>query len=172
MLLFVHWRRQVWYPAHLKKTNLFYLFLYKIASLLHQRCVASAAVFFVCRPGGDRGGGVDSPAAGAAEPGCRQDLFRQGATRPAGKLLLVFILASLQPSAFCSPRLHLLSSDRSDLQSVPAAAEWQTPADRFHGNRRQQAPDAALAHRLPSGILKHKRLKRWNYVKNGCLPKA
>lgn len=56
------------------------------------------------------------------------------------------IVAILHPR----PRGH--SSVLSDLQSFPAAARWQARADSFYGNG-QQATDAALAHRLPSGSL-------------------
>lgn len=102
------------------------------------------------RPGGDRGGGADGAAAGAAEPGCSQNLFRKGATRPAGsrpRLTLTSYLLSL-------PCTHdrMGTPVLSDLQSFPAAARWQARADSCYGNR-QQATDAALAHRLPSGIL-------------------
>lgn len=103
------------------------------------------------RPGGDRGGGADGAATGAAEPGCSQNLFCEGATCAAGsrpRLTLTSFLLSLP----CTHRPRGHSSVLSDLQSFPAAARWQARADSFHGNG-QQATDTALAHRLPSGIL-------------------
>lgn len=148
--------------------NPFYLFLYKIASLLHQRCVASAAAF-LCRPGGDRGGGVDSPAPGAAEPGCSQDLFCQGATRPAGSF------THLHPHIITVERL----CSHDHICSLPTFRFAECSSCNQMANSSRPFPwQQTTSHRCSTctsstvGHFEHKRLKHVELRKNGCLLKA
>lgn len=92
------------------------------------------------RPGGDRGGGADGAAAGAAEPGCRQNLFRKGATCAAGSVLVSPLPLSLPCTHDCVGtllsfqicRVFQLRPDGKLEQTVSMAMDNKPPTQHLH----------------------------------------
>lgn len=70
---------------------------------------------FVCRSGGDWGGRADSAAAEPAEPGCGQNLFRQGAACAEGKTDSL-----IMHHALIIDINHLMCSLKSNLCNISA----------------------------------------------------
>lgn len=92
------------------------------------------------RPGGDRGGGANGAAAGAAEPGCCQNLFRKGATCAAGsrpRLNPYYQCRYLAPTtawalSFQICRVFQLRPDGKLEQTVSMATDNKPPTQHLH----------------------------------------
>lgn len=124
---------------------------------------------FFCRPGGDRGGGADGPAAGAAEPGCSQNLFCQGATRPAGNFTHLFLTSLLLSSFVPATTLALLQTFRfAECSSCNQMANSSRPFSwqRTTSHRCSTYTSSTVEH------FEHKRLKHVEPCKKGGLLKV